>query len=83
MKLGAKVDQADVKLDVGAASVTVRVPKEVGCRVKKDGALNIEQLDDFTDVGGGEFVSSGYDATKKKMTIRFNGGISKFKVVRY
>ncbi|AUD00607.1 LiaI-LiaF-like domain-containing protein [Spirosoma pollinicola] len=83
LKLGAKVDQADVKLDVGAASVTVRVPKEVGCRVKKDGALNIEQLDDFTDVGGGEFVSSGYDATKKKMTIRFNGGISKFKVVRY
>lgn len=83
LKLGAKVDQADVKLDVGAASVTVRIPKEVGCRVKKDGALNIEQLDDFTDVGGGEFVSPGYDASKKKMIIRFNGGISKFKVVRY
>ncbi len=83
LKLGDKVDQTDVKLDVGAASVTVRVPKEVGCRVKKDGALNIEQLDDFTDVGGGEFVSPGYDAAKKKMTIRYNGGISKFKVVRY
>lgn len=83
LKLGAKADQADVKLDVGAASVTVRVPKEVGCRIKKDGALNIEQLDDFTDVGGGEFVSPGYDAAKKKMLIRFDGGISRFKVVRY
>ncbi|MCX6217518.1 DUF5668 domain-containing protein [Spirosoma sp.] len=83
LKLGAKADQSDVKLDVGAASVTVRVPKEVGCRIKKDGALNIEQLDDFTSVGGGEFVSPGYDAAKKKMLIRFDGGISKFKVVRY
>ncbi|WP_460984750.1 LiaI-LiaF-like domain-containing protein [Spirosoma fluminis] len=83
LKLGAKADQADVKLDVGAASVTVRVPKEVGCRIKKDGALNIERLDDFTDVGGGEYLSPGYDAAKKKMIIRFDGGISSFKVVRY
>ncbi|GAB3809227.1 hypothetical protein GCM10028819_50130 [Spirosoma humi] len=83
LKLGAKADQADIKLDVGAASVTVRVPKEVGCQIKKDGALNLEQLDDFTDVGGGEFVSPGYDTAKKKMTIRFNGGISRFKVIRY
>ena len=59
VKLGAKADLSDVKLDVGAASVTVRVPKEVGVRIKKDGALNIEQLDDFTDVGGGECVSPG------------------------
>lgn len=83
LKLGAKVDQTDVKLDVGAASVTVRVPKEVGCRIKKDGALNVEQFDDFTSVGGGEFVSPGYDSAQKKMMIRFDGGISHFKVVRY
>jgi hypothetical protein len=83
LKLGAKADQSDVKLDVGAASVTIHVPKEVGCRVKKDGALNLEQLDDFTDVGGGEFLSPGYEAAKKKMTIRFDGGISRLKVVRY
>lgn len=83
LKLGAKADVSDVKLDVGAASVTVRVPKEVGCRIKKDGAFNVEQLDDFTDVGGGEFVSPGYDTSAKKMTIRFDGGISHFKVVRY
>lgn len=83
LKLGAKADQTDVKLDVGAASVTVHVPKEVGCRIRKDGALNLEQLDDFTDVGGGEFVSPGYDAAAKKMMIRFDGGVSSFKVVRY
>ncbi|GAB3884500.1 LiaI-LiaF-like domain-containing protein [Spirosoma agri] len=83
LKLGAKAGMSDVKLDVGAASMTVHVPKEVGCRIKKDGALNVERLEEFTDVGGGEFVSPGYDAAKKKMTIRFDGGISSFKVVRY
>lgn len=83
LKLGAKADQSDVKIDVGAASVTVHVPKEVGCRIKKDGALNIEQLDDFTSLSGGEYVSPGYDASTKKMTIRFDGGLSHLKVVRY
>ncbi|UHG89222.1 LiaI-LiaF-like domain-containing protein [Spirosoma oryzicola] len=83
LKLGSKADMSDVKLEVGAASVTVHVPKEVGCRIKKDGALNIEHLDEFTEVGGGVFESPGYDAAKKKMLIRFDGGISSFKVVRY
>lgn len=83
LKLGAKVDQADVKLDVGAASVKVLVPKEVGCRIRKDGALNVEEFEGFTNIGGGEFVSPGYDASPKKMTIRYNGGISHVKVVRY
>lgn len=83
LKMGAKADQSDIRLDVGAASVTIRVPKEVGCKIKKDGALNLNQLDEFTDVGGGEFLSPGYDAAKKKMLIRFDGGISSFKVVRY
>ena len=83
LKLGARADQADIKLEVGAASVTVRVPKEVGCRIKKDGALNIDDLDDFTDEGGGEYTSPGYAAATKKMTIRFEGGISSFKVIRY
>ncbi len=83
VKLSDKVDQSDVKLDVGAASVTVRVPKNVGCRVKKDGALTSENLDGFTETGGGEFLSPGYDASTKKITIRFDGGISSLKVVRY
>jgi hypothetical protein len=83
VKLSDKVDQSDVKLDVGAASVTVRVPKNVGCRVKKDGALTSENLDGFTDTGGGEFLSPGYETSTKKITIRFDGGISSLKVVRY
>ena len=83
LKLGSKEDVADVKLDVGAASVTIRIPKEAGCRVKKDGMLNVEQLEDFTKVGGGEFVTPGYEAALKKINIRFDGGISRLKIVRY
>ncbi|WP_288424435.1 DUF5668 domain-containing protein [uncultured Spirosoma sp.] len=83
VKLSDKVEQSDVKLDVGAASVTVRVPKNVGCRVKKDGALTSENLVGFTETGGGEFLSPGYDASAKKITIRFDGGLSSLKVVRY
>jgi len=83
LKLGAKANQMDVKLDAGVASVTVEVPKEVGCRIKKDGALNVNQLEGFTETADGEFVSPGYDTATKKINIRFDGGVSSFTVKRY
>ncbi|WP_332367962.1 LiaI-LiaF-like domain-containing protein [Spirosoma telluris] len=66
LKLGTKADLTEVKLDVGAASVTVHVPKEVGCRIKKDGALNLEQLDDFTNVGGANLSALAMMPPKRK-----------------
>ena len=53
LKLGSKTDQTDVRLDVGAASVTIRVPKEAGCRIKKDGLLNVEAVGRFHEGGRG------------------------------
>jgi hypothetical protein len=83
LKLGDKAPQSDVRIDAGVASVVVRVPTGVGTRIINDGALNVNQLDDFQKRGDGELVSPNYDAAPKKITITYNGGLSRFKVVRY
>ncbi|TAE29774.1 MAG: hypothetical protein EAZ91_11675 [Cytophagales bacterium] len=83
IKLGDRVDLMDVDLKSGVASVVVRVPQGVGCRVEKQGGLNVNQLDDFEEVSDRVMQTKGYDTAKKKINIVFEGGISRFKVDRY
>ena len=65
------------------ASVTLKIPKEIGCKVEKEGALNVNDLDGFNKIGGGVLVSPNYEQATKKINIRFQGGVSKFSVERY
>ncbi|GAA4453993.1 hypothetical protein GCM10023189_19900 [Nibrella saemangeumensis] len=83
VKLGSRADQTDVDIQAGVASVTLRIPQAVGCKVEKEGALNVNNLDGFNKIGGGVFLSPNYDQATKKVNIRFQGGVSKFSVERY
>ncbi len=83
VKLGDKASQSSVNIDAGVASVVVRVPKSVGCRITNKGELNAEQLDDFVKDTNGTLVSPGYNTSTKKIDITYEGGLSRFKVVRY
>lgn len=83
LKLGNRAGQSDVKISSGVASITLRIPKDVGCQIEKDGALNISQIDDFTKINDGLYESPGYATSTRKITVKYEGGMSKFKVVRY
>ena len=83
LKLGNRAAQSDVKISSGVASLTIRVPKDVGCRIEKDGALNLSQMDDLTKINDDLYQSSGYATAAKKITIKYEGGMSKLNVVRY
>lgn len=83
IKLGDKTDLTDVELHAGVASLVIRVPEGVGCRVEKQGALNVNQLEDFQEVSDRVMQTPGYEGAKKKINIVFEGGVSRFKVERY
>lgn len=83
LTLGGKATQSDVKISSGVASITVRVPKNVGVKVKREGSMNVNTLDGFTDAGGNTSISPDYEKAANKINIDFEGGISSFKVVRY
>ncbi len=83
LKLGNRAVQSDVNISSGVASLTIRVPKDVGCRIEKDGALNLSQMDDLTKINDDLYESAGYATAAKKITIKYEGGMSKLKIVRY
>ena len=83
LKLGDKAPESNVSIEAGVASVTVRVPRTVGCQVETEGALNSQRLEGFTDIGGGTYQTPDYGTTTQKLTIHYQGGISQFKVERY
>jgi Domain of unknown function (DUF5668) len=84
LKLGDKAAQSDVKISSGMASVKIKVPQSAGVKITTDGGMNATDIDDdFERVGNNTYLSPGYDKATKKITIRYDGGMSHFEVNRY
>ena len=83
VKLGDRAAESWVEIESGVASVTLNVPKTVGCQIELDGALNDSNLEGFSEVGRNLFRTPDYDRAAKKLTIRYEGGLSRVKVKRY
>jgi len=83
LKLGDKAPDSNVRIEAGVASVTVKVPRTVACQVETEGAMNSQKLDGFTEIGGGVYQTPDYGTATKKLTIHYQGGMSKFNVERY
>lgn len=82
LKLGDRSDNLDVDVDAGVASVEIKVPQSVGCRIETHGALTDKNFQGFTRIGDA-YETPGYSTAKKKINIRFDGGIAEWKVDRY
>ncbi|RRB07466.1 LiaI-LiaF-like domain-containing protein [Larkinella rosea] len=83
LKLGDRAPLSDVKIESGVTSVTLKIPKTVGCQVETQGALTFKKLDGFDEIGGGNYQTPGYGASAKKIIIHYEGGVSRFAVERY
>ena len=84
LRLGDRAAQSDVKISSGMASVKIRVPKTAGVKITTDGGLNSTDIDeDFEKVGSNTYLSPNYNASTKKITIRYDGGLSSLNVSRY
>ncbi|WP_247231265.1 LiaI-LiaF-like domain-containing protein [Telluribacter sp. SYSU D00476] len=82
VRLGEKAD-TDVKIESGVASVTLEVPKAAGCEVRIDGAMNIRNLDDLQKVEDNLYRSPNFDTATRKITIKYDAGLSKVRINRY
>ncbi|GAB3173441.1 LiaF transmembrane domain-containing protein [Telluribacter humicola] len=82
VRLGDKTD-TDVKIESGVASVTIEVPKSAGCEVRIDGAMNIRDLDDLQKIGDNLYRSPNFSTASRKITIKYDAGLSKVRINRY
>ena len=83
IRMGDKLSNADIDIEAGVASVTVEIPRSVGCEMFMDGALNAKSMDDLNKVGDGHYRSDGFDNATKKIVIHFEGGLTSVNIKRY
>jgi hypothetical protein len=83
IKMGDKMTNSNVDIEAGVASITLEIPRSVGCEMHMDGALNAKNMDDLNKVGDGLYRSPGYEASAKKIIIHFEGGLTSVNIKRY
>ncbi len=83
IKLGEKADTSEVDLNVGASSVNLLVPKDVGCEIKATTALSSKDFKGFNKIDDKTYRSDGYDSFNKKISIDIDAGVSSLDVTRY
>ena len=83
IKLGDKTDLIYVNIEMGAASLTIYIPKNSACKVKGDMVLMSKKLDGFDKTDSDYYITNNYDTAKNKIIIDIDGGVSSFKIKRY
>ena len=83
LKLGDKFDSTNVDIEMGAASISVEVPKSSGCSITSDMALVSRDFPGFNKKYSGYYESENFDSARKKVFIRVQGGVASIKVIRY
>ncbi len=83
IRLGARSDTTRLYLETGVSSLTVYVPSTVGCRIKDKVELSSKSFHGFVKGNDDYYRSPNYEASKKKIFIEADAGISSVKVERY
>lgn len=83
LKFGDKLQNTKVKIDMGAAKMTLHIPKTSGCQLKGDMVMVVKDLDGFSEYDEKYYRTDNYKSAKNKIDIKFNGGVSTLKVDRY
>jgi hypothetical protein len=73
--------RTSIRIDAGAASVTVRVPEGVEAEIRNRSALGGVDIDEFRFPRHGEhYRSGGYDDAADRVSIEIGGGLANFTV---
>lgn len=83
LKLGAAVPLTDVKLEAGAASITIRVPESAGCEIISNTFLSSKDFKGFTKVGSQLYQTPNFATSTNKIKINLQAGVARVDVLRY
>jgi hypothetical protein len=82
LKFGSLGDSTFVNVDVGAASVEIKVPSTVGCQITSNTGLSSLDINGFKKNEAG-YYTENFASSNKKIFLIFKGGVSSFDVSRY
>lgn len=83
IKIGDKFDKTKMKIEMGAASLKIRIPKLSGCELYGDMVLFSKHLKSFEKITSSHYKTPNFDQAENKILIKINGGVSKLSIRRY
>jgi hypothetical protein len=83
VKLGQPLTQTNVGITVGAADISIIIPKDAACRIIEHASLSSSDFKGFDKKDDGTYETNGFASAKNKIIINFSGGVSDFKVRKY
>lgn len=83
LKLGDKVDSSNVKIDAGASSINLVLPKDAGVQIITDSSSISKELTGLELVNKNTYQSSNYGSSQKKINININLSISSLNIDWY
>jgi hypothetical protein len=83
VKLGNLYPESNVNIEAGAASITVRIPKETGCEITNNTFLASKNFEGFTKTSNHHYQTEGYAKAASKIHINMEAGMASINVERY
>lgn len=83
LTLGSKLERSTVTIDSGASTIKLRVPKEAGYRVERDGGLTSSNFDGAEKVDDDTYETEGFAQAEKQIFIIADTGATSFKIEQY
>jgi len=83
VKLGSLMPESNVNIEAGAASITVKIPKETGCKITTNTFLASKDFKGFTKLDNHHYQTEGFSSAEKKIFITMEAGMASIDVVRY
>ncbi len=82
IKLGDLYESTYLEIDAGASDITVKIPKESGCKIEASTGLSNEDFNGFLKTNG-TYYTNEFEKAKSKIIIKISGGVSDFEVIKY
>lgn len=83
LKIGAALPLTDLKLEAGAASITLRVPESAGCEIISNTFMASKDFKGFTKIGNQKYQTPDFATSTNKIMINLQAGVARIDVIRY
>lgn len=83
IKIGNLYDETYIDVEMGAASLEIKIPREFGCKIDGEMALIKKDFDDFIEKNDDTYVTENYNDTNNKIMINVEGAVASLKIIRY
>ena len=83
VKLGSLYPESNVDIEAGAASITVKIPKDAGCEITTNTFLASKNFNGFNKIDSHHYQTAGFATAAKKIHINMQAGMASIDVIRY